>query len=116
VMATLTKVIADPQVSITPAREIVSGPPSPLRPDLLKAVARISDTMWPGVQTVPMMVMGATDGLYLRNAGIPTYGVQGIFIERDDFRAHGRDERLGVNEFYEGAVFLYELVKSLGHQ
>ena len=116
VLATLTTVIADPQVSITPAREIVSGPPSPLRPDLLKAVARISDTMWPGVQTVPMMVMGATDGLYLRNAGIPTYGIQGIFIERDDFRAHGRDERLGVNEFYEGDVFLYELVKSLGHQ
>jgi acetylornithine deacetylase/succinyl-diaminopimelate desuccinylase-like protein len=116
VLATLTKVIADPEVSITPAREIVSGPPSPLRPDLLKAVARISDTMWPGVQTVPMMVMGATDGLYLRNAGIPTYGIQGIFIERDDFRAHGRDERLGVNEFYEGDVFLYELVKSLGHQ
>ena len=87
-----------------------------MRPDLLKAVARISDTMWPGVQTVPTMVMGATDGLYLRNAGIPTYGIQGIFIERDDFRAHGRDERLGVNEFYEGDVFLYELVKSLGRQ
>lgn len=115
VLATLTKVVADSQVSITPAREIVSGPPSPLRPDLLKAVARISDTMWPGVQAVPMMVMGATDGLYLRNAGIPTYGIQGIFIERDDFRAHGRDERLGVNELYEGDVFLYELVKSLAH-
>jgi acetylornithine deacetylase/succinyl-diaminopimelate desuccinylase-like protein len=114
VLATLTKVIADPQVSITAPREIVSGPSSPLRPDLMKAVAKISDTMWPGVQTVPMMVMGATDGLYLRNAGIPTYGIQGIFIERDDFRAHGRDERLGINEFYEGDVFLYELVKSLG--
>ena len=113
VLATLTKVIADPEVSITAPREIVSGPPSPLRPDLMKAVARISDSMWPGVQTVPMMVMGATDGLYLRSAGIPTYGIQGIFIERDDFRAHGRDERLGVNEFYEGDVFLYELVKSL---
>jgi acetylornithine deacetylase/succinyl-diaminopimelate desuccinylase-like protein len=60
-----------------------------------------------------MMVMGATDGLYLRRAGIPTYGVQGIFIERDDFRAHGQDERLGINEFYEGDAFLYELVKSL---
>jgi acetylornithine deacetylase/succinyl-diaminopimelate desuccinylase-like protein len=59
------------------------------------------------------MVMGATDGLYLRRAGIPTYGVQGIFIERDDFRAHGRDERLGINEFFEGDAFLYELVKAL---
>ncbi len=113
VLATLKKVIADDQVSITPPRDIVSGPPSPMRPDLLKAVAKISDTMWPGVQTVPMMVMGATDGLYLRKAGIPTYGIQGIFIERDDFRAHGRNERLGVKEFYEGDEFLYELVKSL---
>ena len=113
VLATLKRVVADDRVSITPAGRIVSGPPSPLRQDLLKAVAKISDTMWPGVQTVPMMVMGATDGLYLRNAGIPTYGIQGIFIERDDFRAHGRDERLGVNEFYEGAEFLYRLVKSL---
>jgi acetylornithine deacetylase/succinyl-diaminopimelate desuccinylase-like protein len=114
VLATLNKVAGDSQVSITPVGEITSGPPSPLRADLLKAVSRISDTMWPGVQTVPMMVMGATDGLYLRKAGIPTYGVQGIFIERDDFRAHGRDERLGQNEFYEGDVFLYELVKALG--
>jgi len=114
VLATLKRVVADDQVSITPVGEIVSGPSSPLRPDLMRAVARISDTMWPGVLTVPMMVMGATDGLYLRTAGIPTYGVQGIFIERDDFRAHGRDERLGVNEFYEGVVFLYELVKALG--
>jgi acetylornithine deacetylase/succinyl-diaminopimelate desuccinylase-like protein len=114
VLASLKRVVADDQVSITPMGEIVSGPSSPLRQDLMRAVSRVSDTMWPGVLTVPMMVMGATDGLYLRNAGIPTYGVQGIFIERDDFRAHGRDERLGVYEFYEGEVFLYDLVKLLG--
>lgn len=114
VIATLKRVVADPQVSVTPLGEIVSGPPSPLRPDLLKAVSKITDTMWPGSLTVPVMVMGATDGLYLRGAGIPTYGIQGVFIERDDFRAHGRDERLGINEFYEAVTFLYELVKSLG--
>lgn len=113
VLDTLKRVIADDQVSITGAREIISGPASPLRPDLMKAVARITDTLWPGVATVPVMVMGATDGLYLRRANLPTYGVQGIFIERDDFRAHGRDERLGVNEFYEAVVFLYDLVKAL---
>ena len=113
VLATLKRVVADDQVSITPSGEIVSGPPSPMRPDLMRAVAKVSDTMWPGVLTVPMMVMGATDGLYLRAAGIPSYGVQGLFIERDDFRAHGRDERMGVTEFYEGDVFLYELVKAL---
>ena len=84
-----------------------------MRPDLMRAAARITDTMWPGTLTVPMMVMGATDGLYLRNAGIPTYGIQGIFMDRDDLRMHGRDERVGVTQFYEGEAFLYELVKSL---
>jgi len=112
-MATLKRVVSDDQVAITNSGEIVSGPSSPSRSDLMRAVARISDTMWPGVVTVPMMVMGATDGLYLRNAGIPTYGVQGIFIERDDFRAHGRDERILQTSFYEADTFLYELVKAL---
>ena len=111
VLATLKKVVADDQVSVTSTREIDSGPPSPLRPDVFRAASRITDTMWPGVSTIPTMVMGATDGLYLRSAGIPTYGVQGIFI--DDFRAHGRDERVGINDFYEGSTFLYELVKAL---
>ena len=59
------------------------------------------------------MGTGATDALFLRRAGIPTYGVQGIFFDRDDIRIHGRDERLGVQSFYEGQAFLYELVKRL---
>ncbi len=113
VLATLKKVVADNEVSITSNREIDVGPPSPLRPDLFKAASRITDTMWPGLPAIPIMVMGATDGLYLRTAGIPTYGVQGIFI--DDFRAHGRDERVGIDDFYEGSEFLYELVKALGN-
>jgi acetylornithine deacetylase/succinyl-diaminopimelate desuccinylase-like protein len=111
VLATLKRVAADDQVSITPAGEIEAGPPSPMRPDIFKAAASIDDRMWPGVITVPMMVMGATDGLYLRRVGIPSYGVMGLFV--DDVRAHGRDERVGVNEFYESVTFLYELVKSL---
>jgi acetylornithine deacetylase/succinyl-diaminopimelate desuccinylase-like protein len=111
VLSTLKKVVADDQVSITTARENESGPPSPMRPDLFRAASRITDSMWPGVLAIPTMVMGATDGMYLRGAGIPTYGIQGIFI--DDFRAHGRDERVGINDFYEGSSFLYELVKSL---
>jgi acetylornithine deacetylase/succinyl-diaminopimelate desuccinylase-like protein len=60
-----------------------------------------------------MMVMGATDGLYLRVAGIPTYGVQGFFYDRDDMRFHGRDERIKVESFYQGQTFLYQLVKRL---
>jgi acetylornithine deacetylase/succinyl-diaminopimelate desuccinylase-like protein len=113
VLSTLQKVAGDEQVSIKAMGEPAQGPASPLRPDLLNAVTRITDTMWPGVATVPMMVMGATDGRYLRIAGIPTYGVQGFFMDRDDIRFHGRDERLLVQSFYEGQKFLYELVKVL---
>jgi acetylornithine deacetylase/succinyl-diaminopimelate desuccinylase-like protein len=113
VQSTLAKVFADDQVKMTIAGEVVKGPASPLRPDILKAMDRISDTMWPGISTVPMMVMGATDGLYLRASGIPTYGVQGLFMERNDIRMHGRDERMSVQSFYEGQTFLYELVKAL---
>jgi len=59
------------------------------------------------------MVMGATDGLYLRVAGIPTYGIQGFFFDRGDIRFHGCDERVSVESFYEGQAFLYKLVKAL---
>jgi acetylornithine deacetylase/succinyl-diaminopimelate desuccinylase-like protein len=113
VESTLKKVVADDQVNVSVTHEVVKGPSSPMREDLFKAVSRITDTMWPGVPSVPIMVMGATDGLYLRAAGIPTYGVQGFFFDRDDIRFHGRDERMGVTSFYEGQTFLYELVKSL---
>jgi acetylornithine deacetylase/succinyl-diaminopimelate desuccinylase-like protein len=79
----------------------------------MSAIRAVTQATWPGVPAVPMMVMGATDGLYLRAAGIPAYGVQGFFYDRDDIRFHGRDERLKVQSFYEGQAFLYELVKRL---
>ena len=113
VQSTLQKAIADDQVKITIVGDVPKGPASPMRPDVMKAVGRLTDTMWPGVATIPIMVMGATDGRSLRSAGIPTYGVQGFFMDRDDVRFHGRDERMGVQAFYEGQQFLYELVKSL---
>ena len=72
----------------------------------------VSTEMWPGIPAVPTMATGATDGLYLRNAGIPTYGVSGVFFEVDDNRAHGQDERVGVMEFYRGREFLYRLTKA----
>lgn len=113
VKSTLSKVLADGQVQVRGGDEVSKGPPSPMRPDLFKAAARLTDSMWPGVPVVPIMVMGATDGLYLRATGIPTYGVQGFFMERDDIRFHGRDERMAVQSFYEGQTFLYELVRTL---
>ena len=113
VRSTLNHVIADDKVNLTIPGEVSKGPASPMREDVLRAVSRLTDTLWPGVPTVPIMVMGATDGLYLRAAGIPTYGVQGFFMDRDDIRFHGRDERMGVTSFFEGQTFLYELIKAL---
>jgi acetylornithine deacetylase/succinyl-diaminopimelate desuccinylase-like protein len=113
VQGTMEKVVADEQVSIKMMREPTKGPASAMRSDVLKAVNRATAALWPGVPVLPTMVMGATDGAYLRAAGIPTYGVQGFFFDRDDIRFHGRDERMGVQSFYEGQAFLYELVKIL---
>jgi len=110
---TLKKVFADDQVSMKSMGEFSRGPSSPLRPDVLEAATRITSKMWPGIPVIPNMIMGATDGRMLRVAGIPTYGIQGIFIDRDDIRFHGRDERIPVQSFYEGQAFLYDLVEAL---
>ena len=109
----LKQVVGDTAVSVTVDGTPRSGPASPMRADLLQAVTAVTSSVWPGVPTVPMMVMGGTDGMYLRSAGIPTYGVQGIFYDRLDIRFHGRDERVKVQSFYEAQTFLYELVKRL---
>jgi acetylornithine deacetylase/succinyl-diaminopimelate desuccinylase-like protein len=113
VLATLKKVVADEAVSVTIKVDEGKAPPSPMRPDIMKAFSQVTDSMWPGVITLPSMSTGASDGRSLRAAGIPTYGIQGFFIDRNDVRAHGRDERMGVESFYEGQTFLYELVKKL---
>jgi acetylornithine deacetylase/succinyl-diaminopimelate desuccinylase-like protein len=113
VVSELTKLIADDQVKISITISEGASPASPMRPDIMKAFNRVTDTMWPGVITVPTMAVGGSDGRYLRVAGIPTYGIQGFFQDRDDVRSHGRDERMLVRSFYEGQTFLYELVKAL---
>ena len=109
----LQKAVADTAVSVTVIGTPVIGPASPLRADVMKEVTTATSTMWPGVVTIPIMVMGGTDGRSLRAAGIPTYGMQGFFFDRDDIRFHGQDERMKVQSFYEGHAFLYDLVKRL---
>ena len=113
VRAALTRVLDDPKISVTPIGDANPSEASPLRPDIMGAIEQITNQMWPGIPVIPVMSTGATDGLYLRNAAIPTYGVSGFFEDVDDTRAHGRDERLGVRQFYEGREFLYRLVKAL---
>ena len=113
ILAALKKVAEGDQVSVTIKLSEGAAPASPLRTDIMKAFNQVTDSMWPGVITVPSMATGASDGRYLREAGIPTYGAQGFFDERDGGRAHGRDERIPVQSFYEGQTFLYQLVKAL---
>jgi acetylornithine deacetylase/succinyl-diaminopimelate desuccinylase-like protein len=110
----LEQVLADPKITVAFVDRATPSSPSPLTPAVMNPIESITKTMWPGVIVVPMMGTGATDGLYLRNAGIPTYGVEGIFYEIDDNRAHGRDERVGVKQYFEGLEFQYRLVKTLG--
>lgn len=112
VKETLIKVVNNPRITITPIREPKPSSPSPLAADVMQPLERITAELWPGVPVIPTMSTGATDSLYLRNAGIPMYGSSGIFGDIDDSRAHGKDERVGVKEFYGGQEFLYRLVKA----
>jgi acetylornithine deacetylase/succinyl-diaminopimelate desuccinylase-like protein len=113
VKAKLGEVLAEPQLSISAVDEAKPSSPSPLTPAVMTPIESITKSLWPGVIVVPVMSTGATDGLYLRNAGIPTYGIEGIFYEINDNRAHGKDERVGVKQYYDGLEFLYRLVKTL---
>ena len=113
VLRTLIKVANSPKVTITPVDAAKPSPPSPLTPEIMQAITRVTEEMWPGVPVIPFMSTGATDGLYFRQAGIPIYGVSGLFGDMDDVRAHGRDERMGVKEFFDGQEFLWWLVNAL---
>ena len=113
IQTTLERVVDDPAVSFTPMQTPTPSEPSPLTRQVLGPIEDITEEMWPGVPVIPTMSTGATDGLYLRNAGIPVYGVSGIFGDIDDVRAHGRDERISIRSFFEGQEFLYRLVKRL---
>jgi acetylornithine deacetylase/succinyl-diaminopimelate desuccinylase-like protein len=109
----LTEVIADQQIKVTFVNQATPSRPSPLRPDVMKVVESLTSQMYPGVVVVPVMSTGATDSLYLRNGEIPTYGIDGTFGDVDDVRAHGRDERVGVKQYFEGLEFQYRLIKAL---
>ena len=109
----LVELLADPAITVSFVGEANPSKPSPLRPDVMNAVESLTKQMFPGVVVVPVMSTGATDGLFLRNGEIPTYGIDGTFGDMDDVRAHGRDERVGVKQFFEGLEFQYRLIKAL---
>ena len=117
VQATLVRVLADPQIAVAPIKPATPSPPSSLAAEPLSAIEAAARATWgasPDVPIAPFMDTGATDGLYLRKAGIPVYGVTGIAYDPDDYRAHGKDERILVKSFNEGLVFAYEMAKTIG--
>lgn len=125
VRQTLTRVIADPQVGVRFVEQQaadgsvivpVSVPPSPLNPELISAVKKIVTKMWPGVPVIPDMSQGASDSTYLRIGAMPAYVFSGVFIDSDDVRAHGRDERVRASSFYEGVEFNYQLIRELASE
>jgi acetylornithine deacetylase/succinyl-diaminopimelate desuccinylase-like protein len=87
--------------------------PPPLQPQIMAALTQLSARMWPGAAVIPIMEAGASDSIHTMSAGIPSYGVNGVAIERDDVRAHGKDERVGVESFYAGLQFYYEFLVTL---
>lgn len=113
---TLIRVLGDEQISVTTRSKPVLSSPSPLNPEIMQAIERLSAEFWPGITVVPMMGTGATDGSYLRNAGIPTYGHSGRAGDLSENRAHGKDERIPVESLYEGSEYLYRLVKALSSE
>ena len=109
----LERVLADGRISVTPMETDVASPLLPMEPAVLTAAEKITAEIFPGVPVVPSMSTGATDSKYFRAAGIPAYGISGIFIDVDDVRAHGKDERVGVKELLDGQEFLDRLVDEL---
>lgn len=113
VRKTLVTVLADDRIEVTAVAPLEDGPVGLPSPAVMAVVERVTARHFPGVPVVPVMTSGATDGRMLRAAGIPTFGVSGIFGDVDDVRAHGRDERIAVQSFYEAQEFLYQLVRAL---
>ncbi len=113
VQATLGRVLADEQIKITLMGSDVESPVPPLTPTLMKAIEGVTAEMWPGIPVVPTMAAGATDGRFLNNAGIWTYGVTGLFSAPGGSNAHGLNERLPVKSLYEGHEFNHRLIQRL---
>ncbi|MFA9215664.1 MAG: M20/M25/M40 family metallo-hydrolase [Sphingomonadaceae bacterium] len=110
---TLVRVIADENVKLSRMDTGIVSPPPPLTPALMAAVEDTSNALWPGVPVIPTLSTGATDGRYLNNAGIWTYGISGMFAGPEGSGAHGLNEHLRVKSLYLGQEFLYRLTKRL---
>lgn len=110
---TLAQIMADYEIKVTRTYEPTTSQPSPLKPEIMQPIEKLTAKFWPGIPVIPSMSSGATDGSFLRNAGIAVYGHSGLAGDIDDVRAHGRDERVSVKAFDDSLEYLYLLVKTL---
>jgi acetylornithine deacetylase/succinyl-diaminopimelate desuccinylase-like protein len=93
--------------------ELITPPPPPLRADVMESLRSVAGQLWPGVPVIPVMDAAASDSIYTMSAGIPSYGISGMAVDRDDIRMHGKDERIRVDAFYTATEFYYLYLKSL---
>jgi acetylornithine deacetylase/succinyl-diaminopimelate desuccinylase-like protein len=117
VLAQLVTIVSDPKVTVTVPE--IRGPvavPAPLTPQIVKPIEKVAHDLWPGVPVVPALEPGASDAQFLNPAGIPTYGVTGIFTDPDGGHIHGLNERVRAQSVYEGRTFLYRLIKLYADQ
>jgi acetylornithine deacetylase/succinyl-diaminopimelate desuccinylase-like protein len=112
VLKDMNHLLADSQIVISVMDSLVANTAFPLNPKVMQTIEQVTEKQWPGVPVIPVMDAGASDGIYLRSVGIPTYGISGVFIDEDDDRAHGKDERITVKNFYDGLEYEYELIKA----
>jgi len=120
---TLIHVLDDPKITVryvdnagnvfdqAPDKKALAPPP--LRWDVMQSLRNVTQQMWPGIPVIPDMSTGASDDVHTDAAGIPAYDISGEAIDRDDIRAHGRDERIRVESFYRAVEFYYRFLKTL---
>jgi acetylornithine deacetylase/succinyl-diaminopimelate desuccinylase-like protein len=87
--------------------------PPPLRTDVMESLRKVAGKLWPGAPVIPIMETGSSDSIYTMYAGIPSYGINGVAVDRDDVRMHGKDERLKIESYYTGVEFYYQFLKAL---
>jgi acetylornithine deacetylase/succinyl-diaminopimelate desuccinylase-like protein len=114
VRATFEKLINDTTVQVLVRSQRPPSPPTAMLPELMDPVVQITRDMWGNIPVIPVMSTGATDSRFFRALGVPAFGVSGLFSDPTvDARAHGRDERMRMQSYYEGQEFLYRLTKAL---
>jgi len=117
VRQSLVEIVADPEISVTtiePSDPMVRPPP--LTPEIMKPIEQVTHQIYPGIEVVPVLQAAGTDAIYTAEAGIPTYGVSGMFVDPDLGNIHGLNERIRVQSLYDGRDFLYALVKLYADQ